>query len=461
VLSSYPDFIAVAVVVVLTVVVALGVQCSTRFTTVFVIINVSVLSFVTVCGIAFGHVSNWTSVKVPGVGSGFMPFGWAGVVSGAASCFWAFSGFEMISCAVEESRSPQKHIPVATLLTMLIVTTLYMGTAAGMTLLIPCQLLDTGAPLPSAFAHAGLSWGRYIAVIGPLCGFTTTLISNTFGFVRIALAMAEDGLLWSWLADVSDRTQVPVLSVVLCGLLQALVACFCDIRDLVSFNVSILLLSYSFVCVAVIVLQYSADVRPTQTAVDSSQLTSTDTQELSVDETNNDELSLCCSLSETVADANNVNEDTNLSSTACENGKDTEQTVSATSINSIDDGILSDDPKSGTSRSLLPRCVCLESFMICKHHVCIKAALALMVLSMLGLAFVLIYGIVPLESGLWWSVVLVAVTSCGVVFFMSVICIHRQTLQTAVLMVSPVLFCTPPTCLEIPEICSLSLTKSS
>jgi len=440
VLCSYPDFIAVAVVLVLTIVVALGVQCSTRFTTVFVVINILVLSFVTVCGIAFGHVSNWTSVEVPGVGSGFMPFGWAGVISGAASCFWAFTGFEMISCAVEESHSPQKHIPIATLLTMLIVTTLYIGTAAGMTLLIPCQLLDTGAPLPSAFAHAGLSWGRYIVVIGPLCGFTTTLVSNTFGFVRIALAMAEDGLLWSWLADVNEKTQVPVLSVILCGLLQALVACFCDIRDLVSFNVSLLLLSYSCVCVTVIVLQYSS-----QNTVDSSQLmhqASTDNQELPASGTKDDDLSSCCSLSETVTDAAKANDNTDSYS---ENGKDTEQTATSASVNSAHDDIVSDDMQSGASQSLLPRCICLESFMICKHHVCIKAALALMLLSMLGLAFVLIYGIVPLESGLWWSVMLVAVTSFGALLFMCIICIHRQTLQTAVLVVSQFLFCTPLT----------------
>jgi len=74
--------------------------------------------------------------------------------------------------------------------------------------------------------------------------------------------------------------------------------------------------------------------------------------------------------------------------------------------------------------------------MICKSYVCVKTALALMLMSMCGLAVILVYGIVPLESGLWWSIVLVTAASCGVAFFMCIICIHRQTLQTAVLMVS-------------------------
>jgi len=453
---SYPDFVAVAVVLVLTVVVALGVKCSTRFSAIFVVINILLLCFVTICGIAFGHVSNWTanwtSVEVDGAGGGFMPFGWAGVLSGTATCFWAFSGFEMISTAVEESHSPQRHIPLATLLTMLIVTALYIGTAAGMTLLIPCELLDTGAPLPSAFAYAGLTWGRYIIAIGPLCGFTTAFVSCSVGFVRIALAMAEDGLIWSWFANVSKFSQVPVLPVILCGLVQSVFACFCDIRDIIAFSVNIMLLSYVFTCVAVIVLRYSgvtlqhSSDNKSALNEDSNLPRSTpqncsDARELS--SLASDDLSLSCTPSEDITHANTSvpkgNEDTNSSNSTFETVEVAEEIAST-----ADDGpactsdcLLLDETRSAAGRKfLLPSCGCLESFMICKSHVCIKAALALMLMSMLGVAFIVIYGIVPLESGLWWSIVLIVVASCGVAFFMTVICIHRQTLQTAVLTVS-------------------------
>lgn len=439
--------------IVLTVVVALGVKCSTRFTAIFVVINILILCFVTVCGIVFGHISNWTTVEVDDVRGGFMPFGWAGVLTGAASCFWAFSGFDAISCAVEESHSPQRHIPLATLMTMLIVTALYIGTAAGMTLLIPCQLLDTGAPLPSAFAYAGLSWGRYVVVIGPLCGFTTAVTTCTFGFVRFSLAMAEDGLLWSWFANVNKFTQVPVLPVILCGLLQAVIACFCDIRDLISFNISILLLSYTCVGVAVIMLRYS------KVTLQQNDDESADNKDLdlshSVHQNSDGYVELSSAASEDLSVSNTVLENStdanrstpegseglSLSNTTFENGKDTEEIDSATSISEggpmcNSDYLLPDDIHSVAAGSLHPRCECLESFMICKSHICIKAALALMLMSMLGLAFILIYGIVPLEWGLWWSIVLITVASCGVAFFMCIICIHRQTLQSAMLTVS-------------------------
>ena len=462
-MSRYPDFVAVAVVIILTVVVALGAKCTTRFSAIFVVINIVMLCFVTICGIVFGHISNWTYDEGNGVGGGFMPFGWAGVLSGAASCFWAFSGFDMISCAVEESHSPQRHIPIATLLTMLIVTALYIGTAAGMTLLIPCQLLDIGAPLPSAFAYAGLTWARYIIVLGPLCGFTTASITSIYCFVRISLAMAEDGLLWSWFASVSKCTSVPVVSVIVCGLLQSVIACVGEIGDLISFNVSILLLSYSSACVAVIVLRYSR-VMPQEAAGDISAAN----EDLSLSQSmhhsseSGEELSAVASeainlsngVSENSTDASKSmpegNKGPSLSIAALENGKDTNKIdrlscvsdhllpdeTHSSAAGALHPNLLPDETHSSAAGALHPRCGCLESFMICKSYVCVKTALALMLMSMCGLAVILVYGIVPLESGLWWSIVLVTAASCGVAFFMCIICIHRQTLQTAVLMVS-------------------------
>lgn len=454
-LFSYPDFVAVAVVIVLNTVVALGAKCSTRFSAVFVVINILLLCFVTICGVAFGDVSNLTANLTSaeldhGVAGGFMPFGWAGILAGTATCFWAFSGFENISCAVEESHSPQRHIPLATVLTMLIVTVLYIGTAAGMTLLAPCEQLDTGAPLPSAFAYAGLEWGRYIIAIGPLCGFTTTFVTGAFAYVRILFAMAEDGLLWSWCANVNKFSQVPIMPIVLCGLLQCIVACVCDIRDLISFGVNIVLLSYAAACVAVIVLRYSdAALHQSQADGDKSQTR----KDLSLADNSNDARELCsvasdeiCLYPEHSMDDNvslsTANGDGSSSSTAAQTDKDTENRESAAGnsedgpLECPDSCLLPDDIHSASGGSLLPRCGCLEPFMICRSPICIKASVALMLMSMLGLAFILVYGVVPLESGLWWAVVLAAVAASGVAFFLTVICIHRQTLQTAVLMVS-------------------------
>jgi len=439
------------VVILLTIIVGLGVKSYARFSVVVVFINILVLCFVTVCGIVYGHISNWTATKLGELHSGFMPFGWTGVLTGTATCFWGFSGFETISCAVEESRSPQRHIPIATVLTLLLVTSLYVGTAAGMTLLTPCQLLDTEAPIPSAFANAGLRSGHYITSIGPLFGFTTAFISSTFGFVRISLAMAEDGLLWGWFADVNKYTQVPVLSVLACGLLEAVIACFCDIRNLISFSVCITLLSYAAACAAVIILRYSdSGEMPPHSADGGESATCRDADLSELQSGFDTELygvtSEKCG-STKVGDGEDLDESASeYGECLVENGKDTKAGASSTGAREDDpasasDRLLTDEMHSSVDGLLLPSCQCFESCMILKSHACVKTAVALMSTTMFGLSFVLMYGTGPLESGHWWAIVLVAVASCTVAIFVCIIYIHRQTLQTAVITVNVLFFC--------------------
>jgi len=377
---------AVAVIILLTVVVALGVQCSSKFSAIFVIINVVVLLFVTVCGAVYGQLSNWThpdfsgNVTMLSVDSSFFPFGWTGTLQGAATCFWAFSGFEMISCAVEESRNPRRDIPVATAITMLLVTTLYLGTAAGLTLLIPYSMIDTSAPLPSAFIYAGLTGGHFIVSIGPLCGFTTALINATYGFVRIGLAMAEDGLLFGWFARVNSCTRAPLLSVIVCGVLQAVIAFAFDIQDLVVFNVNLLLLSYASVCACVIVLRYDSEIS---------------------DGSSDCTLQLI---------ANN------------------ESPYSGNKLSAVDESSLIN--KFGFMKKLFPF----------KQGRCVTVALVVMCLSMLCVSFILVYFFVPLEHGVWWTVVIVTVSAVVIVVAHSVICVHRQVLHRTALQVSQVCF---------------------
>jgi amino acid transporter len=321
------------------------------------------------------------------------------MVNGAATCFWAFSGFEMISCAVEESRNPRRDIPVATFLTMFVVTFLYLGVSAGLTLMIPYTSLDTSAPLPSAFSYHSLVWGYYIVAIGPLCGFTTALLSATYGFVRTALAMAEDGLLFSWFSEVNNCTHVPVVSVLFCGLLQAVIAFAFDIRDLIAFSVNLLFLSYCTACVCVIVLRYKQQYK----SRDNAQIENSVCQQV--------DRIIDSSVEEPVINLELCNDESM-------NLVNRDQTVCP----------YSDEPV-----SLHSQCQCLEPLIFCAKGRCFTAALLMMLLCMLGLALTLVYGVVPLEAGVWWSVTVVTLTSVGAFLFLSIICIHRQTLQDAAL----------------------------
>ena len=249
---SQPDFVAVVVLIVLNTIVSCGAQCSARVNSVFTYINIAVLLFVTIVGFIYSDFSNWTSKE----SGGFMPFGWTGVLKGCGACFWAMNGFEIISMSVEEARNPRKSVPLSSALSIGIVTILYIGTSAAVTLMSPYSSIGTEAPLPSVFANRGLTWGRYIVSVGPLLGLTTTLLSTSFSMMRMSYAIAQDGLLFSFCAHVNDCSRVPVLSTVLGGWATAAVAFCLDLREIIGFSVVLSLLQYMLVAAAIIILRY-------------------------------------------------------------------------------------------------------------------------------------------------------------------------------------------------------------
>ena len=251
-IAEYPDFTAGAVILVVTMVLALGAQCSSKFNGFFACLNIGVLLFCIIVGFAYTDIDNWTS---PSTG-GFLPFGWQGVMAGAGACFWAFSGFEIIAVSVEEAKNPKRAIPIAMTTALTLVTVLYTCTAASLTLMTSYTKLDAEAPLPSAFASRGLEWAKYIVAIGPLCGLTTTLFSSIFSFVRITYAMAQDGLLFPMCSRVNGCSQVPVTATFIGGLGMAIFAVFFDLKNIISFGVLLSLFQYILVDACVIILRY-------------------------------------------------------------------------------------------------------------------------------------------------------------------------------------------------------------
>ena len=252
-LGTYPDILSFIVTIIVTVVLAIGVKQSSTFSTIFNILNILVVVFVVAAGIYFVDTRNWTE------GKGFFPYGVSGVLSGAATCFYAYVGFDIIATTGEETKNAPKSIPVAIVVSLVVIFVCYFGVSAVLTLMVPFDQLDKLSPIPNAFVQRGFPLAKYIIGIGAVCGLSSSLLGSQFPLPRIIYAMASDGLLFKSLAKVNPRTEVPVVATVYPGLLTAVISLLFDLNELVEMMSIGTLLAYTLVSLCVLILRYQPD----------------------------------------------------------------------------------------------------------------------------------------------------------------------------------------------------------
>uniref|UniRef100_H2Z4N2 Cationic amino acid transporter C-terminal domain-containing protein n=1 Tax=Ciona savignyi TaxID=51511 RepID=H2Z4N2_CIOSA len=270
--AEYPDFFAFAIILVLTGVLCFGVKESAMFSKIFTGVNILIILFVIVAGSLTADINNWyitaqdiqnhnkvcESSKNLGTG-GFFPYGVSGMMSGAATCFFGFVGFDIIATTGEEVKNPQRSIPISIVFSLLIVFVAYFGISIVLTLMVPYYMMDTGAPLPMAFAGVGWSWAVYPLAVGATCALSSSLMGGLFPMPRIVYAMAQDGLIFRFLAKINKRFKTPLIATLLSGLLAGIMVLLFDLEDLVDMMSIGTLLAYTLVAMCVLILRYQPE----------------------------------------------------------------------------------------------------------------------------------------------------------------------------------------------------------
>ncbi|KAI9590625.1 hypothetical protein GQX74_008792 [Glossina fuscipes] len=245
-----PDFIAFSITLIMTFILALGASKSVVFNHILNAINLATWVFVMTAGMFYVDSSTWTEHQ------GFLPYGWSGVFSGAATCFYAFIGFDIIATTGEEAHSPQKSIPKAIVGSLFIVLLAYVTVSLVLTLVVPYDHINTGAALVQMWSYVNAPKCRIIVAIGATAGLSVAMFGSMFPMPRVIYAMAQDGLIFKQLSQLWQRTNVPGLATLCSGAAAALVALTVRLEILVEMMSIGTLLAYTLVSTCVLVLRY-------------------------------------------------------------------------------------------------------------------------------------------------------------------------------------------------------------
>ena len=156
----------------------------------------------------------------------FLPFGYSGVVSGAAIVFFAYIGFDAVATTAEECRNAARDLPIGIIGSLFICTLLYAVVAAVLTGVVPYSMLDTAEPVAFALRHIGYNVGSAIVAVGAICGITTVLLVLLYGQSRIFFAMSRDGMVPANVCKIHRRFHTPYRVTILGAVFVSVIAGF-------------------------------------------------------------------------------------------------------------------------------------------------------------------------------------------------------------------------------------------
>lgn len=248
------NLLAFLIVAAITVILLIGIRESVWFATGMVVVKLAVLVLFIFIGIRYMKVDNWKP---------FMPNGFIGVASGAAVIFFAYIGFDAVSTVAEETKRPQRDLPIGILASLAVCTVFYIIVAAVFTGMIPYRDLvnrlstEQAEPLTLALQYANIKGlAIFVVALGSVIAHLAVLFVFQLGQPRILFSMARDGLLPRAFAGVHNSFRTPWFSTIITGAAVGTAALFTSLNEMVDLTNIGTLFAFILVSAGIIVLRY-------------------------------------------------------------------------------------------------------------------------------------------------------------------------------------------------------------
>ena len=245
---------AVIVVIALSIILMIGISESAKFNSVIVFLKVAVIVIFIAVGYRYINNANYTPFLPENTGE-FGHFGWSGVLRAAGQVFFAYIGFDAVSTAAQEARSPKRDMPIGIIGSLAVCTILYILYALVLTGVVNYKDLGVAAPLAVAVDRLPYPWLGKAMKLASLAGLTSVILVMLLGQSRVFYSMSRDGLLPRLFSDVHPTFRTPWRSNMLMAVFVSLFAAFTPIADLGAMTSIGTLFAFVLVCGGILIMR--------------------------------------------------------------------------------------------------------------------------------------------------------------------------------------------------------------
>ncbi|GDX36499.1 amino acid permease [Alphaproteobacteria bacterium] len=185
----------------------------------------------------------------------FMPFGFDGVMIGAATVFYAYIGFDAVATTAEECKNPKRDLPIGIIVSLIVCTALYVAVSLVLNGIVNFSTLDNAEPLARALRDNGKNFGSALVATGAIAGITSVLLILVYGQSRIFFVMSRDKLIPNFISKTHKKFHTPYISVIITTIIVGFVAGFLPLETLSNMTSLGTLFGFIIVAIAVMILR--------------------------------------------------------------------------------------------------------------------------------------------------------------------------------------------------------------